>query len=162
MTELNRQMKLFVDRIHCLPRIWSNRELARLAGWFPGDVVNVSAWRDEDKEGRHYRDYFTAATHYNLTNYKPEMRGFQGAPGGLRRSQGGHPRHPEGAELALPLSAARRDPDTAPALAEIHVPAAQAVACPLSVGIAAERRNPPDGGPSGQRSRCGGGSRAVS
>ena len=74
-------MKFFVDRIHRLPRLWSNHELARFAAWFPGAVVNVSAWKDEDKEGRHYRDYFTAATSYTLTNYKPEMRGFQGAPG---------------------------------------------------------------------------------
>lgn len=74
-------MKLFVDRIHRLPRLWSNRELARFAAWFPGAVVNVSAWKDEDKAGRHYRDYFTAATSYTLTNYQPEMRGFQGTPG---------------------------------------------------------------------------------
>jgi hypothetical protein len=74
-------MKLGVDRIHRLPRLWSNRELARFAAWFTGDVVNVSAWQDEDKEGRRYRDYFTAAASYTLTNYKAEMRGFQGREG---------------------------------------------------------------------------------
>ena len=71
-------MSLFVDRIHRLPRIWSNRELARIAGWFTGDVVNVSAWKDIDKEGRRYRDYFCRARSYWLTNYKTEARGFQG------------------------------------------------------------------------------------
>lgn len=76
-------MSLFLDRVHRLPRIWSNRELARFASWFPGDVVNVSAWQDQDKEGRRYRDYFTAATSYTLTNYKSDMRGFQGTPGEL-------------------------------------------------------------------------------
>lgn len=74
-------MKYTIDRIHRLPRVWSNRELARFASWFAGDVVNVSAWKDEDKEGRRYRDYFTAATSYVLTNYRAEMRGLQGVPG---------------------------------------------------------------------------------
>lgn len=63
-----------------VPRAWSNRELRRIGGLFDGDVVNVSAWRDEDKEGGHYRDYFPRARNYALTNYKPEARGFQGAP----------------------------------------------------------------------------------
>ena len=70
-----------VDRIHRLPRIWSNRQLERIAGSFDGDVVSVSAWRDEDKEGRRYRDYFTAARSYVLTNYQADMRGLQGVAG---------------------------------------------------------------------------------
>lgn len=74
-------MDFFVDRVHRLPRLWSNRELARFAPWFEGDVVNVSAWKDQDKEGRRYRDYFTAAKSYTITNFKPEMRGFQGGEG---------------------------------------------------------------------------------
>jgi len=69
---------VFVDRIHRLPRIWSNRELARFAHLFAGDVVNVSAWKDEDKEGRRYRDYFSRARSYTITNFKTEARGFQG------------------------------------------------------------------------------------
>jgi hypothetical protein len=68
----------FVDRIHRLPRIWSNRELARHAPLFAGEVVNVSGWKDVDKEGRHYRDYFVNASSYLITNYKAEARGFQG------------------------------------------------------------------------------------
>lgn len=74
-------MNWFIDRIHRLPRIWSNRELARFAHLFSGDVVNVSGWKDIDKEGRRYRDYFTAAASYTITNYKTEARGFQGEEG---------------------------------------------------------------------------------
>ncbi|MGO9378061.1 MAG: hypothetical protein ACLPN1_04800 [Dissulfurispiraceae bacterium] len=71
-------MRLFVDRIHRLPRIWSNRELDRFARLFHGDIVNVSGWQDIDKEGRHYKDYFQNADSYTITNYKAEARGFQG------------------------------------------------------------------------------------
>lgn len=66
-------------RISLLARRWSNRELKKFAGWFPGEVVNVSAWKDEDKEGAHYADYFTQKTGYSITNYKAEARGIQGA-----------------------------------------------------------------------------------
>jgi hypothetical protein len=55
------------------PRIWSNRELAKFAGMFSGDVVNVSAWRDEDKEGRLYKSYFTQASGYYTTNFGTEQ-----------------------------------------------------------------------------------------
>ena len=72
-------MKLIKSgRISRLARQWSNAELRRIAGWFPGDVVNVSGWRDEDKEGAHYADYFTQKTSYAITNYKSEARGLQG------------------------------------------------------------------------------------
>jgi len=49
-------------------RIWSNREIARVAAQVTGDVVHVSAWLDEDKEGRTYREYFAAARSYTTTN----------------------------------------------------------------------------------------------
>lgn len=49
-----------------------------VAPLFDGDVVNVSAWRDEDKAGRHYRDYFSNARSYTLTNFRSDMRGHQG------------------------------------------------------------------------------------
>jgi hypothetical protein len=71
-------MGLFIDRVHRLPRVWSNRELGKHAHLFEGRVVNVSAWKDADKEGRRYRDYFVNATSYTITNYKAEARGFQG------------------------------------------------------------------------------------
>lgn len=71
-------MPLIPDPRFRAARIWSNRILARIAPLLEGDVVNVSAWRDEDKEGRHYRDYFTKAREYWLTNWRSDARGFQG------------------------------------------------------------------------------------
>lgn len=73
--------RLFADPVHRVPRLWSNEELARIGALFDGDVVNVSAWRDEDKAGRRYRDYFPNARSYTLTNFRTEMRGFQGLDG---------------------------------------------------------------------------------
>lgn len=73
-------MKLIESgRVSRLARRWSNVELRKFASWFTGDIVNVSAWRDEDKSGAHYADYFTGKTSYTITNYKPEARGMQGA-----------------------------------------------------------------------------------
>jgi hypothetical protein len=77
-------MKLFESgRVSKLARRWSNVELRRFAGWFAGDVVNVSAWKDEDKSGAHYADYFTQKSSYTITNYKAEARGLHGAAGEL-------------------------------------------------------------------------------
>lgn len=70
-----------IDRKFRLPRIWSNNELKKFSGYFKGDVVNVSAWIDSDKEGGFYRNYFSNATSYSVTNYKAEARGFQGNKG---------------------------------------------------------------------------------
>jgi len=75
---MERLKKLFLDRKYRLPRIWSNRELKRFAHLFEGEVLNASAWKDEDKEGGHYRDYFKNAGHYFISNYKTEAKGFQG------------------------------------------------------------------------------------
>ena len=66
-----------IDRKVRLPRVWSNRELEKFASSFAGHVVNVSAWNDEDKEGRRYREYFTGASSYSVTNYLPEAKGLQ-------------------------------------------------------------------------------------
>lgn len=70
-----------MDRVHRIPRIWSNRELERVSHLFCGKVANVSAWKDMDKEGRRYRDYFRNAQSYTITNYRAEARGFQGSEG---------------------------------------------------------------------------------
>ena len=73
-------MKLIESgRISRLARRWSNAELRKFAGWFTGDIANVSGWRDEDKSGAHYADYFPQKASYTITNYKPEARGMQGA-----------------------------------------------------------------------------------
>ncbi|MGE0396552.1 MAG: hypothetical protein AB7T06_07545 [Kofleriaceae bacterium] len=74
-------MDLITSRWSKAPRQWSNRQLRRYSHLFSGDVVNVSGWRDEDKDGAHYRDYFPNATSYSITNWKPEARGLQGHPG---------------------------------------------------------------------------------
>ncbi|HPR53696.1 MAG TPA: hypothetical protein PLV84_01060 [Deltaproteobacteria bacterium] len=70
---------MIIDKRFRLARIWSNQELSKLAPLFDGDVVNVSAWDDRDKEGRSYRDYFINAKSYSYTNYIG-YRGFQGLP----------------------------------------------------------------------------------
>lgn len=69
-------MGMRVDRQFRIVRIWSNREIKRLAPLFTGDVVNVSAWDDRDKEGGRYRDYFSNASQYYYTNYGG-VRGYQ-------------------------------------------------------------------------------------
>jgi hypothetical protein len=51
------------------PRPWSNRELRRFAHLFVGDVIHVSGWEDRDKEGGFYRDYFSKASSYELSNF---------------------------------------------------------------------------------------------
>jgi hypothetical protein len=50
--------------------------MRKLAPLFHGDIVNVSAWDDRDKEGGHYKDYFSQASGYYYTNYKG-IRGYQ-------------------------------------------------------------------------------------
>ena len=65
------------------PRRWSNQELLIHAPFFTGEVVNVSGWRDEDKEGRTYRSYFTRASSYAITNYWGSSTPNDGAPDAL-------------------------------------------------------------------------------
>lgn len=52
------------------PRRWSNRCLRVIGPAFEGSILNVSGWRDEDKEGGLYRDYFPNADTYSISNYK--------------------------------------------------------------------------------------------
>jgi len=68
-----------INRQFRIARLWSNRELRKLSPLFTGDIVNVSAWDDRDKEGGHYKDYFTQATHYYYTN-TAGVRGYQNQP----------------------------------------------------------------------------------
>jgi hypothetical protein len=76
------------------PRLWSNKELEKVAPLFNGKVINVSAWKDRDKdvsyreyilgdydEGRRYKSYFKNASKYGVTNYPSEgYRGEQENP----------------------------------------------------------------------------------
>lgn len=69
---------MIMDKKFRRPRAWSNRELRRVCPVFTGKIVNVSGWRDADKEGGRYRDYFSNAEEYWITNYESNARGFQG------------------------------------------------------------------------------------
>lgn len=69
-----------IDRKFRVPRIWSNQELEKFAHLFHGNIANVSGWKDEDKEGSLYSDYFLNADHYTITNYDQDKeRGYQGS-----------------------------------------------------------------------------------
>ena len=69
---------MFTDRIFRIPRIWSNNELKKFSSLFTGDIVNVSAWKDEDKQGGYYKNYFCNAKTYSITNFETDARGYQG------------------------------------------------------------------------------------
>lgn len=60
---------MFTEREFRIPRLWSNAELRRIGALVEGGVVNVSGWKDSDKDGGHYRDYFPRASHYDITNF---------------------------------------------------------------------------------------------
>ena len=67
-----------IERKYRNARIWSNRELEKIAPLCNGDVINVSAWRDQDKEGRCYKEYFSNARSYSISNYhESSARGYQ-------------------------------------------------------------------------------------
>jgi len=51
------------------PRTFSNAALRRVAPLVRGDIVNVSGWKDSDKQGALYRDYFSKARSYHVSNY---------------------------------------------------------------------------------------------
>lgn len=68
----------YSEGIWRIPRIWSNNELKKFSGHFKGDIINVSGWKDEDKEGSRYRDYFSKASEYWISNFRTDARGFQG------------------------------------------------------------------------------------
>lgn len=57
------------NRSFRLPRTWSNTILSALGPCFLGEVINVSGWADLDKAGKRYRDYFTQATAYYVSNH---------------------------------------------------------------------------------------------
>jgi hypothetical protein len=73
-------------------RFWSNSELRWWGQLVTGDVINVSGWRDNDKFGGRYADYFPNKSSYTISN-----------AGGARGVGDG--RLPEiYLDLALPLS----------------------------------------------------------
>ena len=68
-----------MDKRFSSPRVWSNIKLREIAPLFKGDVINVSAADDLDKEGNCYKDYFVNARSYVISNYSPgSSRGYRG------------------------------------------------------------------------------------
>ncbi|MCC6472757.1 MAG: hypothetical protein IT514_03335 [Burkholderiales bacterium] len=63
------------------PREWSNAQLRRIGAMYEGAVVNVSGWRDEDKLGGQYRDYFPRASRYAVSNFSGARGSADGAKG---------------------------------------------------------------------------------
>ncbi len=58
-----------VDRKFSIARRWSNQVLKKYAPYFSGSVVNVSAKLDFDRVDMNYREYFTNARSYQITNH---------------------------------------------------------------------------------------------
>lgn len=73
----NLKERFFPDRKFRRARIWSNLELKKIARLFNGDVINVSGWKDSDKRGGFYKDYFFNAKSYTISNYRG-LSGLQG------------------------------------------------------------------------------------
>jgi hypothetical protein len=55
------------------PRVWSNKKLRELGSIVTGDVINISAGTDSDKDGDVYLNYFLNADSYSATNYDDEF-----------------------------------------------------------------------------------------
>ena len=75
--------RLFIrgpDREFLKPRLWSNKELRRVAPLFEGHIINVSGWKDRDREGGFYKDYFSSSASYTISNWFGS-HGFQGKEG---------------------------------------------------------------------------------
>jgi hypothetical protein len=70
MTKL--RISPFEDRSFRLPRVWSNHVLRAIAPRFTGEVINISGWLDSDKAGGRYRDYFSGASKYYISNHAGE------------------------------------------------------------------------------------------
>lgn len=66
------------ERAFGVPRKFSNRELRKFAALFSGKVLNVSGWTDEDKENSFYRQYFSGASEYFVSNFETDKKGMQG------------------------------------------------------------------------------------
>lgn len=63
------QRHLLVNPHFRQARLWCNDLLRPIAGLCEGDVITVSAWKDEDKEEGHVKDHFVRASTYAISNY---------------------------------------------------------------------------------------------
>ena len=67
-----------MDRMFRIARKWSNETLKKYAELFDGTIVNVSAWKDYDKCGMYYKEYFKNSESYTITNYGEGYSGTSG------------------------------------------------------------------------------------
>jgi len=65
------------DKKFRLVREWTNTELQKFASLFTGDVINISGWKDLDKQGGNYKHYFKNCSSYLISNYRTVNKGFQ-------------------------------------------------------------------------------------
>lgn len=72
------------DKKFRLPREWSNRELLKFSYLFKGKVINISGWKDLDKEGNFYRNYFINCKEYHISNHPELGKGFQNFPNEIK------------------------------------------------------------------------------
>lgn len=63
-----------------VPRFYANDALRKYAPLLKGRIINVSGWDDRDMEGGSYRQYFSNATSYTISNAPAKGKG-QGAAG---------------------------------------------------------------------------------
>ena len=54
-------------------RFWSNQILSTVAHNFTGDIANISGGKDQDKQHKTYKEYFSNARSYTITNYIKEL-----------------------------------------------------------------------------------------
>lgn len=66
------------ERKFKVPRVWSNSELKKFSHLFKGDIENISGWKDSDKDGSKYSEYFKNKKSYTITNYESDAMGYQG------------------------------------------------------------------------------------
>jgi hypothetical protein len=67
-----------IDRKFRKARIWSNCELKKFSHLFTGDIINVSAGENIDKQGLSYDSYFPKASKFIISNFSPgSFRGYQ-------------------------------------------------------------------------------------
>lgn len=71
-------MNFLLDKKFRIPRLWSNVELSKFSHKIHGSVLNVSGWKDSDKNGAVYKEYFPRASSYTVSNVLSQGKGFQG------------------------------------------------------------------------------------
>lgn len=69
-----------ISKRRIVPRLFTNDLLRKYAPLLGGSVINVSGWDDRDTEGGFYRNYFSKATSYAISNAPGKGKG-QGAAG---------------------------------------------------------------------------------